>query len=254
MNAGSNVDHEPSYVAERPRLESQVDLSVVMPVYNEEEALANTLEEAVAALSDAAFCYEIVIVDDASTDDSGQILEQWRRRYPEIIRVVRHESNRGIAAACQTLFREARGVYVFLNASDGQWKTAECLRMMEIRDRYDLVIGVRKQKHYTLWRKAVSGAFNLLPRLCFGVPTYDAGSIKLYKAEVLTIPLISRGVFGEAERIIRAERRGYRVGTIEVDHFSRTGGLATGARLSVVAVAVADLLRCWWRITVCRDW
>ena len=76
-----------------------------------------------------------------------------------------------------------------------------------------------------------SGTFNLLPLILFGVRTYDAGSIKLFRADVLAIPLISRSPFREAERIIRANRRGYRVGAIEVEHHDRRGGRATGVRV-----------------------
>jgi len=251
----SEHDSDPSTLLPEtyPSSTGEIDLSVVMPIFNEEHSLASVLEEAVVALSDAPFRYEIVLVDDASTDGSPKILEQWQRRCPEIIRVLRHESNRGIAAACQTLYDAAQGAHVFLNASDGQWKTAECLRLMELRDRYDLIVGIRRQKQYTLWRTLLSRAFNALSWICFAVHTYDAGSIKLFKAEILRIPLISRGVFREAERIIRASRRGYRIGAIPVDHFPRAAGKATGARLSLVIQAVMDLARCWWRIVICRD-
>ena len=82
--------------------------------------------------------------------------------------------------------------------------------------------------------------------------TFDAGSIKLLRQDVLRIPLISRGPFREAERIIRATRRGYRVGAIEVEHHNRHGGKATGARPSLVLLSVVDLWRCWWDIVVLR--
>jgi glycosyltransferase involved in cell wall biosynthesis len=231
-----------------------IDFSVVIPVYNEEANVAAALEEAVATLSRLPLRSELVVLDDASTDGSGPIIDQWQRRHPEVIRVLRHERNQGIAVTFREAYAAAQGDYVFLNSSDGQWKTAECIRMLDLRDRYDLVIGVRRHKHYTLWRKVVSRLFNLAPQLLFGVKTYDAGSIKLFKAEILQIPLISRGVFSEAERIIRAQRRGFRIGAIEVDHFQRASGRATGARFSLIARAVADVVLCWWRIVICRDW
>ena len=124
--------------------------------------------------------------------------------------------------------------------------------MMELRDRYDMVIGKRPQKHYTLCRAAISRAFNLLPWLLFGVATHDAGSIKLVRRELLQIPLASRGPFREAERIIRAQRRGYRIGMLVVDNQPRRGGKASGARWGLVGQAVLDLLRCWWHIVLCR--
>jgi len=236
-----------------PPSASAPELSVVVPVYNEEAALPAVLEEARAALADADFRYEMVVVDDASTDGSLALLSEFRLAHPDFpLRLVRHPTNRGIAGACATLFAEARGRYVFLNASDGQWSMAECRRMMPLRHEFDLVIGRRQVKQYTPWRNFISASFNLLPWLLFGVQTYDAGSIKLFRAEVLRIPLISRGPFAEAERIIRARRRGYRIGALPVEHRARRGGRATGARWSLLAGALIDLARCWWDVVVRR--
>ena len=96
---------------------------------------------------------------------------------------------------------------------------------------------------------AVSPAFfNLLPALLFGVRTYDAGSIKLFRREVLDIPVLSRGPFREAERIIRAHDQKFRVGVVDVDHFSRHGGKAGGARFGLIAQSVRDRMRCWWEM------
>ena len=225
-------------------------LSIVMPVYNEACALPGVLDEALAVASASPVACEVVLVDDASTDGSLDILLAYEREYPAVVRVIRHEANQGIMGAFETLYRAARGRYVFLNASDGQWKTAECLRLLEVCEQYHVVVGLRRIKNYTLWRKIVSDSFNFLPRLLFGVHTYDAGSIKLFRADVLRIPLISGSPFREAERIIRARRRGYRVGAMEVEHHERSRGQATGARLSLVVLSLVDLLRCFWDIVV----
>jgi glycosyltransferase involved in cell wall biosynthesis len=227
-------------------------LSIVMAVYNEERALPEVLDEALEVVAAAPLPSEIVLVDDASTDRSLEILRDYERRHAGVLRVLRHEANRGIMGAFETLYHAARGRFVFLNASDGQWKTAECLRFLEVCDRYDIIVGRRRVKHYTLWRRLVSGSFNLLPRILFGVPTYDAGSIKLFRADVLRIPLMSRSPFREAERIIRANRLGYRVGAVDVEHHDRRRGRATGARLRLVVLSVADLWRCWWDIVLLR--
>jgi glycosyltransferase involved in cell wall biosynthesis len=244
-------------VSEAPQLPSAspgalppVELSVVMPVHNEEEALPSVLEEAIEALGEADFSYEIVLLDDASTDRSLEILQAYRQRYPHLLRVLRHETNRGIAEAFRTLYRHARGRYVFCNGSDGQCSTAECLRMMRLRDRYDLIVGKRRRKQYRLVRHVVSAGFNAVPLLFFGVRTYDAGNIKLFRKDVLDIPLLSRSPFAEAERIIRARRRGFQVGAVPVEHHPRQGGKAGGARWHLITKSLIDLGRCFWAIVV----
>src|SRR5207245_5016600 len=94
-----------------------LELSVVMPAYNEEQALPGVLDEALAALAGADFRYEIVLLDDASKDGTAAILEEYRRRHPDVIRVLRHERNRGIAVTCEDLYAAARGASAFLSAS-----------------------------------------------------------------------------------------------------------------------------------------
>ena len=243
----------PAPPAARAATEAQaIELSVVMPVYNEEDALPDVLGEAVASLGAAGFRCEILVVDDASKDRSLQILQRFERDNPDLVRVLKHEVNRGIVGACQTLYDNARGDYVFIIGSDGQWKTAEALRMMALRDQFDLIVGRRHHKQYDWRRKIVSSAFNLLPRLLFGVPTHDAGSIKLFRRDVLKIPTISEGPFREAERIIRASDAGLRIGVIDVDHFNRQGGVASGAKFQLIKQSVRDLARCWWTMRIRR--
>jgi undecaprenyl-phosphate 4-deoxy-4-formamido-L-arabinose transferase len=221
-----------------------------MPVYNEEAALPAVLEEAIAVLADADFTSEIVLLDDASTDRSLEILQVYRQRHPHLLRILRHETNRGIAEAFRTLYGHAHGRYVFCNGSDGQCSTAECLPMMRICDRYDLVVGKRRRKQYRFDRYLVSAGFNWLPLLLFGVRTHDAGTIKLFRKDILDIPLLSCSPFAEAERIIRARRRGFRVGVVPVAHHPRRGGKAAGARWRLVAMSLLDLARCFWAIVI----
>src|SRR5262249_655337 len=143
-------------------------LSVLFPVYNEGDVIRAVVEEADTALREAGFSYEIVVLDDASTDHTWSILKDLSARLPPL-RLLRHEKNQGIAATLADLFAAARGEWLFHNGSDGQWKTAEVLRMLPLADTpRTIVVGRRKAKHYGWWRGFVSGMYNLLPRVLFG--------------------------------------------------------------------------------------
>jgi glycosyltransferase involved in cell wall biosynthesis len=229
-------------------------LTAIFPAYNEEGSIRAVLEEADSSLRGAGFPYEIVVCDDASRDGTRRILEEMAPGMPSL-RVLRHPSNRGIQATLEDLYAAARGTWIFHNASDGQWKTAEALRMLPLTGGpRTVVIGRRKEKHYGWWRGFVSAMYNLLPRVLFGVRTYDAGSIKLFPRRLLTdVAPRSPGVFREGERLIRAARTGYRIVPLDVDCAPRRTGTATGARPALVAEAARDLLSCWWRLVVCRE-
>jgi glycosyltransferase involved in cell wall biosynthesis len=229
-------------------------VSAIFPAYNEEGAIRGVLEEADASLRGAGFTYEIIVCDDGSRDGTRQILQEMAARMPAL-RVLLHERNQGIQGTLETLYSAARGVRVFHNGSDGQWKTAEVLRMLPLaKDQRTIVIGRRKNKHYGWWRGFVSAMYNFLPRVLFGVRTYDAGSIKLFPRTLLNdVNPRSIGVFREGERLIRAARAGYRIVPIDVDCAPRVAGTAGGARPALVAGAVRDVICCWWRLVVCRD-
>ena len=133
-------------------------------------------------------------------------------------------------AACQTLYENAHGNYVFINGSDGQWRTAECLRMMALRERYDLIVGRRRRKHYNWRRLAISAAFNLAPLALFGVCTHDAGQRQaLSPRHPIHSPSEPVGRFAKRSESSAPRDAGLRVGVIDVDHFSRQSGTGGGA-------------------------
>jgi glycosyltransferase involved in cell wall biosynthesis len=234
--------------------ESGVCLSALFPAYNEAGNIVPVIEEADSALRNSGYSYEIIVLDDASTDRTWTLLNELTTRIPGL-KLLRHERNRGIRVTLDDLFAAATGERLFHNGSDGQWKTTEVLRMLPLaEDGRTIVIGRRKEKHYGWWRSFVSGMYNVLPGLLFGVRVHDAGSIKLFPRKLLTdVRPQSQSVFREGERLIRAARAGYRIVAIDVDCMPRATGVAGGARFPLVAGAVRDLICCWWRLVVCRD-
>jgi glycosyltransferase involved in cell wall biosynthesis len=226
-------------------------ISICIPAYNEEATIEQAVLDAEAALKEAARPGEILVIDDCSKDRTWEILCRVQTR-PSTLQLRRHRVNEGIASTFNELYQWANMELVFLNSADGQWKMSTLLELMSMTDAYDIIIARRRVKHYGLSRHVVSWLFNILPMVFFATPTYDAGSVKLARRAIYDIPIISAGVFGEAERIIRARRRGFRVGVKDVDHFPRRSGKALGASLSLTVEAMLDLLRCWFNIVILR--
>lgn len=222
-------------------------LSVVMPVYNEEAAIRRVVEEHVTVLRSTPLPFEIVCVDDGSRDSTPQILLQLQHEYPEV-RVVR-QCNQGIYGAFTRGYQECRGTHVYSTGSDGQWPAVNLITMLsELQAGADLVVGVRTNRReiYTLSRRIVSGTFNNLPRFLFNVTLEDAGSVKLGKREIFQFDLISRSVFSEAERLIRAHDSGFRITFLPIQFMTRSGGKASGASWKNIYHSTVDLVRCWY--------
>lgn len=220
-------------------------VSVCFPAYNEQETIESVLTDAHELLSTSGLDYEILVCDDGSLDNTARIAEEIAARLPRI-RVLRNKKNLGIRATFERLYREASNELVFLNSTDRQWETSILFEILPLTCEFDIVIASRRDKHYGLARSFTSWVFNLIPPLLFGVKTYDAGAVKLVRREVIErFTLVSRSPFTEAERLIRAERAGYRIASHPVSVSERGSGKARGAKLSSVIEAGKDVVRVW---------
>jgi glycosyltransferase involved in cell wall biosynthesis len=228
-------------------------VSVVVIARNEQNSVARVVGETCGVLPGITSGYEILVNDDASTDGTSKILDELKRRNNHI-HVYHQKKPLGIARGLEFLYQKARCQYVFILPGDGQWTAADLPEMLIKAERgYDIVVGKRIQKLYTVERKIISYLFNGLTQLLFNVETFDAGSTKLYRKTILkTIIPISRGVYNEAERIVRASYAGYMIGWVPVHHFGRSGGRASGAKLSLVGEAAVDMLRLWFLLRIRR--
>jgi glycosyltransferase involved in cell wall biosynthesis len=227
-------------------------VSVCFPAYNEQATIESVLTEAHELLHASRLDYEILVCNDGSVDRTGRIIEDTASRLPNI-RVLNNPRNMGIHATFERLYREASKDFVFLNSTDRQWETSTLFEMLPLTAAFDIVIAARKNKHYGTIRRFVSWAFNVLPTVLFGVKTYDAGAVKLVRREIIErFELVSRSPFSEAERLIRAARAGYRIGSYPVTVGDRQAGLARGASPGAVAESIKDVFRVWWDLRIRR--
>ncbi len=227
-------------------------ISICIPAYNEEKTIEQAVYDAVKVLNKIGLPGEILVLDDGSTDKTWEILQKLKKDVPNI-QTLRQEINLGIAATFNKLYQWGSRELVFLYPADAQWRINILLDMLSLLDRYDLIVARRKTKHYTFGRQLVSWMYNALPLILFGTRTYDAGSLKLVRREIYDIPVISSGVFVEAERIVRAKRLGYRIGAVDVDHFPRNYGKESGAKFSLVIQSLVDAVKCWIDISILRN-
>jgi glycosyltransferase involved in cell wall biosynthesis len=220
-------------------------VSVCCPAYNEEANVARVLLGAHALLSGSHLDYEIIVCDDGSADQTGDIVDRIGARYPDI-RVLHHAKNRGMRETFEHLYHEATKEFVFLNPADGQWDTSILLELLPETRRFDIVIAARRDKHYGILRAFVSGAFNLIPWMLFGVRTHDAGAVKLVRREIIErFPLVSHSPFSEAERLVRASRAGYRITDHPVETHLRRQGQSHGVSAALVLESLRDVVRVW---------
>lgn len=223
-------------------------LSVVIPAYNEQASIGAMLAECVAALDLCGVSYQITVVNDGSTDATSEQIEQWCLRCPGKIRHVDHCARKGMAQAVETAFHSGSGDAVLLLHADGQYPPsaiADCLQLLRTSD---VVVFVRRQKFYGLWRHALSAAYRWLPALLFGVDLRDPGGAKCLRRSILqSVHPVTRGIFRDPERIIRAAKMGKHIAFLPVDSRPRHAGVAQGGSVRLAAHAAWDMLTLWWK-------
>jgi glycosyltransferase involved in cell wall biosynthesis len=228
-------------------------LSLVIPAYNEEATIADIMRRSLNVLRACTDDYELIVLDDASRDATFAIMQGIAATDPRV-RIDRHGNNMGIAATFEELYSLATKEYVFLISGDGQFPPETLLSCMPLLGQYDIVICKRTYKHYTLYRHVVSFCYRWLPRILFGVDLIDPGGVKCVRREIYTdIHVRSTSVFVEAERIIRAVKRGKTLTSVDMVQVPRKGGKAAGGRIGTVSQSVLDMIVCWWQLQVLRQ-
>lgn len=217
-------------------------LSIVLPAFNESANVAEAVGGAVSALGALVRDWEVVVVDDGSSDDTAARVEDWSERESRV-RLVRHSRNRGYGAALRSGFRAARKDHVFFTDSDLQFDLGELGLLLPHTRRFDIVAGYRQQRQDPWNRRLNAWAWGRLVDTVFDVGVRDVNcAFKVFRREVLDrISIRSDGAFVNTEILAKARAQGYSVRQVPVTHFPRTLGEQTGARPRVVARAFLEL-------------
>ncbi|MDR2010122.1 MAG: glycosyltransferase family 2 protein [Bacteroidales bacterium] len=202
-----------------------MDISIVIPLYNEEESLPELTRWIKKVMKENNFSYELIFVDDGSNDSSWEVIENLKTEYPEI-KALSFRRNYGKSAALQVGFQAAQGdVVITLDADlqDSPDEIPELYRMIK-EDKYNLVSGWKKIRHDPKNKTIPSKFYNFTVRLFTGIKLHDFNSgIKAYQNKVVK----SIEIYGEMHRYIPviAHRAGFKkVGEKVVEHRKRQYG------------------------------
>lgn len=224
-------------------------LSVFFPMWNEQDYIERAVEAAREECDDLRGSgdiadYEIIIVDDASTDGTAAIAERLSLADPRV-RVVRHDENRKLGGSLKSGFAAATGDVILYTDADLPFDMHEVHKAMRLLRYYDAdVVSAyrfdRTGEGYV--RTVYSFFYNLLVRLLFGVRMRDINfAFKLCRARVFDhVELKSEGSFIDAELVVKAHKFGYNVIQFGVDYFPRTRGVSTLSSPAVIVKILAE--------------
>ncbi len=201
-------------------------ISMVMPAYNEESNISDTVRRCFNALAAIDGDHEVVVTDDGSRDRTGEILTDLQAEFPTL-KIVRHSPNQGYGAALSAAISESSGEIVISLDSDGQFDPEDGIRLV---DRFgpetDVLTGYRESKKDTLFRVMADRIMNIMIRLIFWVKFRDTNcALKLYRGDfVRDLFLETRGFQIPTEIVLKSHALGFRVEEAPVSHRPREGG------------------------------
>ena len=217
------------------------ELSALMPAYNEQEVLPVALKEAVAALEDLCETWELVIVDDGSTDGTPEILQQWAAREPGV-RIVTQEQNSGYSQALIRGFSECRYQAIFYTDADAQFDLHDIVDLYPKLADFDMVTGFRIGRQDRWIRFVTSGIYNRIQGWMLGLRVRDVNcAFKLFRRSFFDgVQLSSDGFLIDAELYARAKKAGLSWTQVGVKHRPRELG-STTVKVSPIVETLREL-------------
>lgn len=221
------ADYSSFKLVELPVNNKSFELSLVVPFYNEEENITNVVNGLRTTCEKALVNYELVLVNNGSTDNSASILEDLAKKEPNKIKVFKIPVNQGYGWGIINGLKNASGEYVGFMSGDGQTKPEDLLRVFRgISEDCKIVKAKRTVRNDGIARKVLSKACNLLFLALFNVKTSDVnGSPKILKNELLRkIAPTSKDWFIDAEIVIKAKYLNLKIKELPVEFLRREKG------------------------------
>lgn len=222
-----------------------IRLSLILPALNEEQSVVECLGRVALAVEKIVDRFEIIFIDDGSTDRTGDLAAEFAAGDPRV-RVLRNEQNVNYGVSLARGIQAARGEWLTHNGADLPLAPEDFEPFVARFDSADVIVATRASKEaHSPWRRVTSLTNNLLLRMLFSPQTSDLNFTQFYRREaLLRLPLISTSpAFVTPELILRSEHAGHRVIELEAEFCRRTAGKAHFGKPKDIAWTLRDMLR-----------
>jgi glycosyltransferase involved in cell wall biosynthesis len=226
------------------------ELSIFFPFWNEEENIKSVIKKAVPEAEKLATKWEIIMIDDGSSDKTLELAKKLSKKDPRLI-VISHDINRGYGAALKTGLIAARYELIVFNDGDGQFDLSQTSKFLDKIDNSDMVIGFRKKRLDNPFRHILMNLLKIWDFIFFGFTFNDIDcGFKLFKKKSLNkiMPFKSEGAMITTEILAKAKKAKFKIAEVEVNHYPRVYGDQSGGNLRVILRAIRESLTLWINI------
>ncbi len=227
-------------------------VSAFFPCYNDEHAIPIMVRSVRAALLDSVEAFEIIVVDDGSSDGSVAVLESLCDEVPEL-HIVSHVANRGYGGALLSGFATASMEWTFYTDGDAQYDASEIVRCIDaVRPDIDVVQGFKIGRGDPWYRKIIGRTYHHVVRVLFSIQVRDTDcDFRLMRTSLLDrVELTSTTGVICVEMMRKFDRAGARFAEVGVSHRARPFGRSQFFRLPAIARSGRQLVELWWRLVV----
>lgn len=219
-------------------------ISVVLPAHNEEGNIEDVVPRALEVLPTLASRFEIIVIDDGSTDRTASIIDRLSSEDARVT-AVHHPKNLGYGCAWHTGITLARYDWIFFMDSDKQFDIAELSKLTAAAGGYDIVTGYRIHRRDPYYRFLIGSCFNVLVKVLFNVHLRDIDcGFKMFRAPLLkAMTLESPGALINTEIHAKANMAGARLLEVGINHYPRSVGSQSGTKPKVILRAIEETIR-----------
>jgi glycosyltransferase involved in cell wall biosynthesis len=231
-------------------------LSVFFPAYNDAGTIASLVITSVKVAATLTSDYEVIVVNDGSTDDTAKILDELATIYPAHVRIVHHPENRGYGGALRTGFATAAKELVFYTDGDAQYDPSEMTALWSrITDDVDWVNGWKISRSDPLHRIIIGRIYHHTVKLLFGLKVRDVDcDFRLMRRRIFDVVELEKnsGVIC-LEMMKKFQDAGFRVAEEPVHHYHRTYGKSQFFNFRRIFRTAIDVAKLWWVLVVRRE-
>ncbi|MGH2612750.1 MAG: glycosyltransferase family 2 protein [Rhabdochlamydiaceae bacterium] len=226
------------------------ELSIFFPFWNEEKNIAAVVTKAALVAKEVAQKWEIIMVNDGSSDNTLGVAEELQKKDPTHLSVVSHSPNRGYGASLKEGFTYAKYNYIVFTDGDGQFNFDEVKKFIPLIDSADIVIGYRKKRrdHKIFKRLLLMNLLKIGDLILFGFNFKDIDcGFKMFTRHAIDeiMPLRSEGAMITTEILAKATKKKLRIKQVGVEHYQRQYGIQTGANMAVILRAILESFTLW---------
>ncbi len=225
-------------------------VSIFFPCYNDSKSIGELVENAIDTIRKFTNKYEVIVVDDASTDNSKEVLEKLSKKYKHL-KIIYHSKNQGYGGALRSGFNAARYGLIFYTDGDGQYDVRELPLLLSLMTKdCDFINGIKMSRHDPTYRIVVGNFYSFVIRWLFWTPIYDIDcDFRLIRKSLLQrLSLNNNSGSICIELVKKAQRAGAKFRQVSVHHLERRYGISQFFRVNRILQTFLELIMLWVKL------